>query len=86
MRDVADFANNVWWPNITGGVGAKGGVAWQEGFGCLEVAGALAEVVASIPNETSARSLYLSASKSSSIYSGSKMQAPALQVLACIRT
>ena len=72
-------------PNIQGGVGAKGGVAWQEGYGCLEVAGDLAEVVASIPNETSARSLYLSASKSSSIYSGASMQPSALQTLACIR-
>ena len=79
------FRREVETPNIQGGVGAKGGVAWQEGFGCLEVAGDLAEVVASIPNETSARSLYLSASKSSSIYSGASMQPSALQTLACIR-
>ena len=79
------FRREVETPNIQGGVGAKGGVAWQEGFGCLEVAGDLAEVVASIPDETSARSLYLSASKSSSIYNGSKMQPSALSALPCIR-
>ena len=72
-------------PNIQGGVGAKGGVAWQEGFGCFEVGGELADVVISSNTEQSNRSLYMYASNSSSIYGGTAMQPKALSCLPCIK-
>ena len=73
------------WPNITGGLGAKGGVAWQEPYGCFELGGAEGKVVASIDGETSPRGMGIRASLSSQIYNGTKLQPLALQVLPCIR-
>lgn len=72
-------------PNITGGLGAKGGVAWQEPYGCFITGGSNGDVVASIDTETALRSLGINASLSSDVYSGNSVQPKALNCLPCIR-
>lgn len=72
-------------PNITGGIGAKGGVAWQEPYGCFITGGSNGYVVASIDTETALRALGINASLSSDVYSGNSVQPKALNCLPCIR-
>ena len=72
-------------PNIIGGIGAKGGVAWQEPYGCFETAGTEGKVVASTDGETAPRAMGIRASLSSEIYNGTKLQPSALSALPCIK-
>ena len=83
----AKLARHVWWPNITGSVG------WINAYGNATDSGTSAlywlnegETASQLTGDRpGSLDIAINASRSSAIYNGSKMQASALQTLACIR-
>ena len=80
-----NLPSHVWWPNINGATGGVVGYWGSSGSGAFSTdQNAQADLI--VGSVVAYTELSFDASKASSVYNGSRVQSPALQLLPCIRT
>lgn len=83
--NVKQSTSNVWAPNINGATGGVVGYWGSSGSGAFSTdQNAQADLI--VGSVVAYTELSFDASKASSVYNGSGVQSPALQLLPCIRT